>query len=123
MEFPFTGRTARCGWGNGRSKVSGDFVFRKFQGKTLFYHYPSFASEKFEANWEIVKELRGDDSMCKALLQIMEPEINKIVESKVQKSILNAVRSFRDLGADDKRIQEILVKNYELTPEEAIQYL
>ncbi len=76
-----------------------------------------------EANWEIVEELRGDDSMCKALLEIMEPEINKIVESKVQKSILNAVRSFRDLGADDKRIQEILVKNYELTPEEAIQYL
>ncbi|HBA51091.1 MAG TPA: hypothetical protein DCZ91_25480 [Lachnospiraceae bacterium] len=75
------------------------------------------------ANWKIVEELRGDDSMCKALLEIMEPEINKIVESKVQKSIINAVRSFRDLGADDKRIQEILVKNYELTPEEAIQYL
>ena len=75
------------------------------------------------ANWKIVEELRGDDSMCRALLEIMEPEINKIVESKVQKSILNAVRSFRDLGVDDKRIQEILVKNYELTPEEAIQYL
>ena len=43
--------------------------------------------------------------------------------SVLEVSILNAVRSFRDLGADDKRIQEILVKNYELTPEEAIQYL
>ena len=43
--------------------------------------------------------------------------------SVLEVSILNAVRSFRDLGADDKRIQEILVKNYELTPEEVIQYL
>ena len=75
------------------------------------------------ANKQVVEELRGDDSMCKALLEIMEPEINKIVESKVQKSILNAVSSFRDLGPAAKRIQEILVKNYELTPEEAIQYL
>ena len=43
--------------------------------------------------------------------------------SVLEVSILNAVRSFRDLGADDKRIQEILVKNYELTPEEVSQYL
>lgn len=79
------------------------------------------------ANWKIVEELRGDGSMCKALLELMEPEINKIVEMEVQKesqkSIVNAVRSFRDLGADNKRIQEILVKNYELTPEEAAAYL
>ncbi len=83
------------------------------------------------ANWEIVEELRGDDSMCKALLELMEPEINKIVELELQKerqkesrkSIVNAVKSFRDLGADNKRIQEILVKNYELTPEEATLYL
>lgn len=69
--------------------------------------------------------------MCKALLELMEPEINKIVELELQKerekesqkSIVNAVRSFRDLGADNKRIQEILVKNYELTPEEAAVYL
>ena len=65
--------------------------------------------------------------MCKALLEIMEPEINKIVESEVQKevqkSILNAVRSFRDLGASDERIQDILMKNYELSVDEATAYL
>lgn len=91
------------------------------------------------ANWKIVEELRGDDSMCKALLEIMEPEINKIVELEVQKklqtevdkevkkestkSILNAVKSFRDLGISDEQMREMLIKNYELTPEEAIQYL
>ena len=31
------------------------------------------------ANQEIVEELKGDESMCQALLEIMEPEINKIV--------------------------------------------
>ena len=77
--------------------------------------------------------------MCKALLEIMEPEINKIVELEVQKklqtevdkevkkeskkSILNAVKSFRDLGISDAQMKEMLVRNYELTPEEAIMYL
>ncbi len=75
------------------------------------------------ANKQIIEVLRGDDSMCQALLEIMEPEINKIVEAKIQKSILNAVKSFRDLGADDEKIKEILMKNYELTSKEAAMYL
>ena len=32
-----------------------------------------------KANREIVEELKGDEAMCQALLEIMEPEINKIV--------------------------------------------
>lgn len=31
------------------------------------------------ANPQIVEELKGDKAMCQALLEIMEPEINKIV--------------------------------------------
>nr|WP_300916565.1 hypothetical protein [uncultured Acetatifactor sp.] len=79
------------------------------------------------ANRQVAEGLRGGDKMCKALLEIMEPEINKIVESEVQKevqkSILNAIKSFRDLGISDKQMKELLVKNYELTPEEAVMYL
>ena len=37
------------------------------------------------ANQEIVNELKGDESMCQALLEIMEPEINKIVEEETEK--------------------------------------
>ncbi len=29
------------------------------------------------ANWEIIKELRRNENMCQALLEIMEPEIDK----------------------------------------------
>ncbi len=33
------------------------------------------------ANRQVVDELRGDENMCQALLEIMEPEINKIKEN------------------------------------------
>ena len=55
------------------------------------------------ANQEIVEELKGDESVCQALLEIMEPEINKIVgeatervrretEEKVRKETEEKVR-------------------------------
>ena len=54
--------------------------------------------------------------MCQALLEIMEPEIMKIKEETRQETmreaILRAVEGFRDLGADDDRIKEILKKKY-----------
>ena len=79
------------------------------------------------ANRQVVEELRGGDKMCKALLEIMEPEINKMVDKiradDARNLIIRSVRSFRDLGASDERIQEILMKNYELSSEEAAAYL
>lgn len=76
------------------------------------------------ANSHVANELRaGGDNVCNALLELMEPEINKIVERKVQEAISNAVKSFRDLGVDNEKIMEILVKNYSLTSEEAGMYV
>ncbi len=79
------------------------------------------------ANRQIVDELKGGDGMCKALLEIMEPEIDKIIgeirADDARTSIIRAVKSFRDLGVDDGRIKEILVKNYELSPNDAAAYL
>lgn len=37
------------------------------------------------ANRQVVGELRGEDGMCEALLEIMAPEINQIVLEKTQK--------------------------------------
>ncbi len=79
------------------------------------------------ANQCIVDELGGDDSMCQALLEIMEPEINKIKEDAVaavkEYDILCAVKSFRDLGVGDNQIKELLVKNHRLSFAEAEKYL
>lgn len=75
------------------------------------------------ANRQIVDELRGGDGMCKALLEIMEPEIEKIRADDARNLIIRSVKSFRDLGVDDGKIKEILVKNYELSPNDAATYL
>lgn len=61
--------------------------------------------------------------MCQALLEIMEPEIMKIKEETRQETILRAVKGFRDLGADDDRIKELLKENYDFSDEEAEEYL
>ena len=83
------------------------------------------------ANQQAVEELRGDEGMCQALLEIMEPEIIKIKEEVReetrqeirQETILRAVKGFRDLGADDDRIKELLKENYDFSDEEAEEYL
>ena len=79
------------------------------------------------ANRHVVDELRGDGSMCQALLEIMEPEITKIKEDAVaaakEDEILCAVKSFRDLGASDIQIKDVLVKNHRLSFAEAEKYL
>lgn len=65
--------------------------------------------------------------MSKTLLRIMKPEIDKLIEDKVQDETRNAIRcaveSFRELGADDEQIKGLLVKNHKLTLDEAAMYL
>ncbi len=75
------------------------------------------------ANREIVEELRGEEEMCQALMEIMEPEIMRIKEEIRKETILCAVKGFRDLGVDDDRLIEILKENYGFSPEEAEEYL
>lgn len=79
------------------------------------------------ANQRIVDELKGENSMCQALLEIMEPEINKIVEEAVQettrKSVLGIVESLRGFGIGDNQIKETIMKNYNLSSKEAEGYL
>ena len=74
-----------------------------------------------------IRANRHVGSMCQALLEIMEPEINKIKEDAVaaakEDEILCAVKSFRDLGASDIQIKDVLVKNHRLSFAEAEKYL
>ncbi len=44
------------------------------------------------ANQQIVEELRGEEVMCQALLEIMEPEINKIVDEATKRAKEEAER-------------------------------
>ena len=92
-----------------------------------------------QANKQIIDELKGDDHMCHALMEIMEPEIAKIkesvaqsvtqsvtesvTESVTQSKIASAVKSFHDFGISDSKIKETLIRNFELSAEEAEEYL
>ena len=49
------------------------------------------------ANMRVVEELRGDENMCQALLEIMEPEIKGIVDAatkdEAKKTAVNMLES------------------------------
>ena len=76
------------------------------------------------ANRKIVEELRGDENMCQALLEIMEPEINEIREYEVRKGkIIGTVETLRELGQSDNEIIQNLIKKYHLSVEEIQKYL
>lgn len=83
------------------------------------------------ANWQIVEELRGDEHMCQALLEIMEPEINKIKETveaeatkkERQKGIKSLVTFLRNSGQNDAEIVNAIIKVYDVSVIDAESYL
>ena len=88
-----------------------------------------------KVNWQTVEELRGDESMCQALLEIREPEINKIKEmvkkevteqvtkAERQKRIKSLVTYLRDSGQNDTEIMNAIIKVYDVSVTEAENYL
>lgn len=76
------------------------------------------------ANRQIVEELRGDENMCQALLEIMEPEIKEIRELEVRKGkIIGTVETLREFGQNNDEIVKNLMRKYHLSLEEARNYL
>ncbi|MDE7183025.1 MAG: hypothetical protein K2O40_00835 [Lachnospiraceae bacterium] len=103
------------------------------------------------ANKQVVKELRGDENMCQALLEIMEPEINKIkaeVTKEVTKEVTrevtkevtrevtrevtkevtrqginNTILALRECGQTEDIIKQIISKAYHISFQETENYL
>lgn len=91
------------------------------------------------ANKQVVEELRGDENMCQALLEIMEPEINKIKQQVTEqvteqvtkevtkevtkKGIRNTVMALRECGQTEDIIKQIIIKAYHISFQEAENYL
>ena len=71
-----------------------------------------------KANWQLAQELRGDGNICQALMELMEPEINKIKEETIQQvtqqvtqqGIKNAVIALRVCGNGDIEIKNAIIK-------------
>jgi len=69
------------------------------------------------ANQKIVDELKGDESMCQALLEIMEPEINKIVGEARKEERIKA----RKEGAIETATN--MLKSGKFSIEEIVEYV
>lgn len=80
-----------------------------------------------KANWQIAHELRGDGDMCQALMELMEPEINKIKEAvreeTTQQGIKNAIIALKASGHTKEEIKTFLTMAYGITQNEAERYL
>lgn len=79
------------------------------------------------ANWQAAQELRGDGKMSQALLELMEPEINKIKESvreeTTQQGIKNAIAALKASGHTNEAIRSFLIMAYGITQNEVEKYL
>ena len=80
-----------------------------------------------EANQQMVEGLRGDDSMFETLMEIMEPRIDEIrkKERKEERKegIQSTINILRRLKHKDPEIKSEIMKQYQLTEEEASVYL
>ena len=82
------------------------------------------------ANKEVVDILKGDDIMCQALMEIMEPEISlrekeleeAALQRGMQKGIQTAINMLRNFGHQDTEIKTTLIKEYDLSAEEIEKY-
>ena len=79
------------------------------------------------ANRKIVEELIGDESMYEALMEIMEPRIKQREDAKIEeerkKGIQGTVDTLRDFGHKDAEIKTAIIKRYNLSLEEAEDYI
>lgn len=79
------------------------------------------------ANRKIVNELIGDESMYEALMEIMEPRLQVRDKAKeeagLKKGIQGTVDTLRDFGHKDAEIKMAIIKRYNLSLEEAEDYL
>ncbi|MCH5248530.1 MAG: hypothetical protein J1E98_01290 [Lachnospiraceae bacterium] len=83
------------------------------------------------ANKQVIEELIGDDNMYQSLMEIMEPKllirekeaIKEGIKEGLKKGIRVTVDILRDMGRQDDEIKTILTEKYEISAEEATEYL
>ena len=75
------------------------------------------------ANKQVIEELIGDSCMNQALMEIMEPQLRLWEKEWIQKGIKATVDVLRDLHHDDTEIKNIIKNKYNLSDNEAEEYL
>mgnify|MGYP001044686414 CR=1 FL=1 len=95
------------------------------------------------ANKQVIEELMGDDDMCQALMEIMEPQLllrerkgkeegiqegreegrEEGIQEGIEEGIQGTVDTLRDFGHGDLEIKSAIMRRYGLSMEEAEEYL
>lgn len=83
------------------------------------------------ANKQVIEELIGDDDMCQALMEIMEPQLllrekkgrEEGIEKGMREGIQGTVDTLREFGHGDMEIKKAIMQRYTLTLKEAEKYL
>ena len=79
------------------------------------------------ANKQIIEELIGDESMCQALMEIMEPVIQEKVKKELKKESKKGIQvtidTLREFGHGDVEIKEAIMRRYDISDEEVEGYL
>ncbi len=83
----------------------------------------SILEVSIEANRKMIEGLMGDDSMFETLMEIMEPKIDEIRKEERKEGIQSTINILRRLKHNDPEIKSEIMKQYQLTEEEASVYL
>ena len=111
----------------------------KLSGKVEREYADSVLEVSVGANRNVIEELIGDENMCQALMEIMEPQLllrEKALKEEGRKEgmkegrkegrregIYGTVNILRKYGHDVLDIKKALMESYALTEEEAEEYL
>lgn len=81
----------------------------------------------FNANKKLIEELIGDEGMYETLMEIMEPRLRMRDKEKeeegLKRGIQGTVDTLRDFGHKDAEIKPAIIKKYNLSSEEAENYM
>lgn len=84
----------------------------------------SVLTVSIEANKQIVEELIGDDNMCQALMEIMEPKLLLRDQENIEKGkIYGVISVYREQNLSEDVISEKLQEKFGLSEEGAEKYL
>lgn len=76
-----------------------------------------------KANKALLEELKGDEEMSGLLLELAEPLIQEREKNAEIRGIFRTVNALRSLNHNNDEIKLAIMKNYDLSEEEAEKYL
>ena len=99
----------------------------KLSGKADREFADSVLEISIGANKQIMEELRGEENMCQALMEIMEPQITEKLDEAQREGrkegIQGTIKILRNFNHQESEVKGTIMEQYGLTEDEAEEYL